>query len=143
MVTAALVSLAILAVSIPLLVFGINLSRSAEPIASDQVVGVWRSSENGGTITLRADGSAEIAGVVDHRYSLGSEEIRDVLIDRAEGSWFIGGSMMNEVTVLLNADYDGVSSFHLFTRRPLLGEPYLESIASVDIEGGEQSFHKQ
>ncbi|MFF2273768.1 hypothetical protein ACFVTX_15935 [Agromyces sp. NPDC058136] len=63
-------------------------------------------------------------------------------IDDGEGTWYIGGTMMDQVTVLLDSEYEGVSSITLFARRPFFGDLYMESIGNIDASGTEQIFRR-
>ena len=106
------------------------------------MVGVWRSAENGGTVLLREDGTAVIRHVIVRERVFVTQELVSAEIDNAEGSWSLGANE-TEVDVLLDEQHDGVQSLQLFAERPLFQEMHLETIASVDISGGEQSFIRE
>jgi hypothetical protein len=140
--TAALIVLSIAIVTTPPILWGIEMNANTQPLNTSEVVGVWRSAENGGTVLLSEDGTAVIRHVIVRERVFVTQELVSAEIDNAEGSWSLGANE-TEVDVLLDEQHDGVQSLQLFAERPLFQEMHLETIASVDISGGERSFIRE
>ena len=140
--TAALIVLSIAIVTTPRILWGVEIHANTQPLSISEVVGVWRSAENGGTILLREDGTAVIRHVIVRERVFATEELVSAEIGNAEGSWSLRGTE-TEVHVLLDEQHDGMQRLQLFAERPLFRQMHLETIASVDISGGEQSFIRE
>ena len=62
--TAALIVLSIAIVTTPPILWGIEMNANTQPLNTSEVVGVWRSAENGGIVLLSEDGTAVIRHVI-------------------------------------------------------------------------------
>ena len=125
--------LSIAIVTTPPILWGVETHANTQPLSISQVLGVWRSAENGGTILLRKDGTAVIGHVIDRDRVLVTEELVSAEIYKADGTWSLGANE-TEVHVLLHGQHNGVQSLQLFAERPLFQE---------NISGGEQSFIRE
>lgn len=124
--------------------------RSGQALDEGSLVGVWASNENGGTIVLRGDGTAEVTDVLDRRMTKagsgenGVRRVETELIERSAALWEIDEFDPRQALVTLIPIVDGKSTrITLFARYSFVGDLELLTVASVDSPEGEQWFAKQ
>lgn len=124
--------------------------RSGQALDERSLVGVWTSNENGGTIALHDDGTAEVTNVLHRRMTnVGSGEnggwrVETELIERSAALWEINEVDPREAEVTLVPIVDGESTvIWLSARYSFVGDLELLTVASVDSPEGRQWFAKQ
>lgn len=110
-----------------------------QPLSAREVVGSWAGKTTGGTIEIRADGTAEVHEVELRDWSGFRPDVTQLI--SGSGSWRTGFASENELWVEVSEPDE--ATLQLFAARDIWGQLTLVLVADIDSARGEERFVRQ